>query len=300
MQLDLFNDNRPGILINMADEFIRSRNLVQAVSVYQQLLSEYPDDRSAAPLLKLVDEWRDLLSGIKEHPADQAYLPTVWLRLESLSHPALRSTAVDMLLDALGTCPNPEQIFAPPRFHLGQILMEAGRYTEAAPSFLAALSNSTLERGKFLAWRADALTLAGNDDEALKGYLAAFLEDPFSIDLQSIKNEKISDLRSSLHFEATDEIAETEEVAWLPVWGWLQGVFTLPLQRPIVFDELESQVNSKALPTARLWYELLTMAEQLRTVQRDDRRMAEARRMMKRLNEEMFDCYLQKIRGTRQ
>jgi hypothetical protein len=33
MQLNLFEDNRPGILLNIADEFILARDLVQAVSV---------------------------------------------------------------------------------------------------------------------------------------------------------------------------------------------------------------------------------------------------------------------------
>lgn len=62
MQLSLFEDNRPGILHNMAREFLLARELEQALSVYGQILSEYPGDRQAAALTPLVSEWRDLLS----------------------------------------------------------------------------------------------------------------------------------------------------------------------------------------------------------------------------------------------
>lgn len=190
MQLNLFDDNRPGILLNMADEFIRSRVLIQAVSVYEQLLIDYPDDKSVATLLKLVVEWRELLSGINISSEVLEYLHSIWLRLDSISRPALRSTVLGILIDTMRTLPNPEQIFIPPRFHLGQILMEADRYVEAAMCFLAKLSNTDCDRGRFLAWRGDALTLASNGDAALRSYLAAFLDDPFSVDMQSKKTVK--------------------------------------------------------------------------------------------------------------
>ena len=76
MQLNLFEDHRPGILLNIANEFILARDLVQAVSVYEQLLVDYPDDKCNAALLKLVSEWRDLLSGINGCSAVQTYLQT--------------------------------------------------------------------------------------------------------------------------------------------------------------------------------------------------------------------------------
>jgi tetratricopeptide (TPR) repeat protein len=302
MQLNLFEDNRPGILLNIANEFILARDLVQAVSVYEQLLVDYPDDKHNTAMLKLVSEWRDLLSGINECSAVLTYLQTIWLRLESISHPALRSTVLGTLIDAIRALQDPEQIYFPPRFHLGQILMEANRPAEAAGCFLAALSNCSLERGRFLAWRGDALTLAGNDDDALKCYLAAFLDDHLTVDMQFIKNRKISDLHSSLQFDATDEIEEIEEPAWLPVWGWLHGVFTLPLQS--VPEEIlpgaagfEDLLTKESCSVPRIWFDMLIHAERLRVMFRDDRELAAVRRLMKKANGFMFGCYLDKVRG---
>lgn len=37
MQLSLFEDNRPGILLNIANQFILARNLDQSTSVHQQI-----------------------------------------------------------------------------------------------------------------------------------------------------------------------------------------------------------------------------------------------------------------------
>ena len=239
-----------------------------------------------------------------ESSAVTAYLQAIWLRLDSISHPALRSTVLGTLIDAISALPDPEQIYVPPRFHLGQILMDADRHAEAAVCFLAALSNAGFERGRFLAWRGDALTLARNYDAALKSYLAAFLDDPFSVDMQSIKNWKITNLHTSLHFEATDEIEETEEPAWLPVWGWLHGVFTLPLQPVPEPGQLDANafgllIAKENCSVSRIWFDMLTHAERLRCVFRDDRELAAVRRLMKRTNEFMFGCYLDKFGGRR-
>jgi tetratricopeptide (TPR) repeat protein len=304
MQLNLFDDNRPGILLNLADEFIHSRNLDQAVSVYEQLMADYPDDKRSPALLKLVSEWRGLLSGINESPAVPTYLRTLWLRLDSLAHPALRSIVLATLIDTLRDLPDSERIYHPPRFHLGQILMEAGRYAEAAGAFLAALSNADIERGRFQAWRGDALTLAKNDAAALKCYLAAFLDEPFSVDMQSIRNRNITNLQTALHFEATDEIEEDQEPAWLPVWGWLNGVFPLSLQ-PVPDEiapetaEFEELLAQEYHSVPRIWFDMLTHAERLRVVRPDNRELGAVRRLMKKANGFMFDCYLEKIGGRR-
>jgi tetratricopeptide (TPR) repeat protein len=200
--------------------------------------------------------------------------------------------------------PDPEQIYIPPRFHLGQILMEAGRYAEAAESFLSALSEEYLERGKFLAWRGDALTIGGKDDAALKSYLAAFLDDPITVDMQSVKNRKITNLHTSLNVELDDEIEEEDEPAWLPVWGWLHGVFALPLQpAPEQASpgaaEIEALLAHDDCSIPRIWFNMLTHAERLRVISRDDRELSSVRRLMKKTNGFMFGWYMEKIGGRR-
>lgn len=302
MQLDLFDDNRTGILLNIANEFILSGELTQAISVYEQILEDSPDDMYVSSLLKLVTELRDLLSGINQASSVQEYLHKIWLRLEILSHPALRSTVLLTLIDAVRTLPDPELIYLPPRFHLGQILMAADQNVEAALCFGAALANGIFERGRFLAWRGDALTLVGNDDDALKSYLKAFLEDPFSVDTQSITHIIIADLLDSLHFDAIDEINEAEEPAWLPVWGWLQGVFPLP---PVpetglsTAAECENLIATESCSLPRIWFDMLVLAERVRVTSAGTQELAAVRRVMKNTNEFMFNLYLEKVGGRK-
>ena len=147
------------------------------------------------------------------------------------------------------------------------------------------------------------MTLAGND-EALNCYLAAFLEDPYSVDRQSIKNRKINDLLISLHYDAMDDIEEIEEPAWLPVWGWLQGIFPLPLQAAPDYNQpeaalFEAQLAEDCCSVPRIWFQMLTYAEKLRVMYRDDRELAAVRRLMKKTSGFMFDCYLEKVSGRR-
>lgn len=302
MQLNLFEDNRKGILLNIADEFIRARDLVQAVSVYEQLLADYPGDKHSAALLKLVSEWQDSLSVM--NLSDPENIRNMWLRFDSIVHPPLRSTVLSILIDEMFALTEKERIYIPPRFHFGHILLEAGRYAEAADCFFSALSDKNIPQGRFLAWRADALTLAKKDAEALKSYLAAFLADPLSVDLQFVKNLKITSLLTTLHFEGMDDIDEDQEPAWFPVWGWLQGVFALPLQVSpdsvlpcsTTFEVLLSEEDCSV---PRIWFDMLTHAERLRVIVRDDRELAQVRRLMKNSNGSMFACYLDKIRGCR-
>ena len=302
MQLDLFEDNRPGILLNIADEFIQARDFSQAASVYEQLLADYPGDRHSAALLKLVSEWQEALAGLNLSVPEN--MRDVWLRFESISHPVLRSTVLGILLDGTRALPNPERIYMPPRFHFGHMLVEAGHYAEAADCFHAALSGKNIPNGRFLAWRGDALTLAKKDAAALKSYLEAFLTDPLSVDLQSVKNLKISSLLTTLHFEGMDDIDEDQELAWFPVWGWLQGIFALPLQVSSETVELDARgfetlLAEENVAVPCIWFDMLTHAERLRTTVRDDRELAAVRRLMKKANASMFDCYLDKIRGSR-
>lgn len=300
MQLDLFEDNRPGILLNLADEFIRSSDLEQAVSVYEQLIEEYPGDRHSAAMLETVSTWHNTLAGL--NPSETDNFRNIWFRFDSITHPPLRSAVLTALIDQMSALPDPERIYVPPRFHFGHILMEAGRYAAAADCFNAALAHEKIPRGRFMAWRGDALTLAKKDSDAMRSYLEAFLVDPFSVDLHSVKNLNITNLLTSLHFEGLDDMDEDQEPAWLPVWGWLQGVFTLPLQvspETDKFDAIDFEVllSGEKISVPRIWFDLLTHAERLRTIVRDDRQLAAVRRLMKKANNSMFDCYLDKIRS---
>lgn len=302
MQLDLFEDNRPGILLNLADEFIRSRDLDQAVSVYEQLVEEYPGDRHSAAMLETVSQWHNSLAGLNLPETDN--FRNIWLRFDSITHPPLRSTVLTALIDQMSALPDPERIYAPPRFHFGHILMEAGRYTEAANRFYAALAHENIPRGRFMAWRGDALTLAKKDSDAMRCYLEAFLDDPLTVDTQSIKNHTIHNLHNSLHFELTDETDEEDESSWLPVWGWLQGVFMIPLQAAPGTETadakgFEALLKEDKYPLPRIWFAMLTHAERQRAITQDARELAAVRRLMKNTNSFMFDCYLDKISGRR-
>lgn len=297
MQLSLFDDNRPGLLHNFAHEFILSRNLEQALSVYDQLLTEYPDDRQAASMKTHVTEWRDLLdSDCLENPG---HLHLIWRRLATLKHPALRNLALETLIDSLRALPDGKELFIEPDFHLGRALMEAGRYAEAAECFRSALFFPALPRGRFLAWTGDALTMAGKGGDALASYLAAFLDDPRSVDLSGVRNGDIRFLHESLAFEADEAIGERDIPAWLPVWGWLQDVFALPSCGPGELEmdaaRLEAQLRECPSETGRIWFEMLILAERLRAGGNGGPALVALRRVMKRANAFLFDCYLEKI-----
>ena len=298
MQLDLFADNRANILLNIADEYLQAHNFAKALSTCGQVRDEYPDNRQASQLYAAIDTWHAQLTGIEPSTCRPAQLNELRISLGSVTHPALRVAVMEALVTLLQTLPEADHIFIPPRFHLGHLLLERGRFVEATRSFRSALLSPNLEQGRFLAWSADAMTLAGNAEDAVTLYLQAFLNDPVTVDIQCVKHPAIQKLHQHCA-ENADGIEDDGEVAWLPVWGWLQGLFSLPLQHPPSFDELEARLDAEESPVPRLWYELLTRAEYLRTAVRDDRQMAAVRRLMKRLNEEMFNCYMQKIRGTR-
>lgn len=299
MQLSLFDDNRSTVLLNIAEEFIRSRSFAQALSVYDQLLADTPGDGKVVQLREQLRNWLHLLSGIGASPCDPELLQNCWTRLDSVTLPALRSVVLGMMIEALRALPDPERIYASPRFHLGQMLMETGRFAEAADCFALALDHPGIPRGRLLAWQGDALTLAGKGDAALKCYLAAFLEDPFTVDMQAIKHRTISNLDHSLYMEVED-IEDDDGHAWLPVWGWLEGVFPLPLQSvpdPAPSAEVfASLLAAEGACLPRLWYEMLTHAERVRLIVRDDRELAAVRRLLKKTNGSLFGLYLEKIR----
>jgi tetratricopeptide (TPR) repeat protein len=298
MQLDLFEDNRANILLNIADEYLREGEFAKALSTCEQVREEYPENRQAVKLCELIQMWRSIISGLNPSSCTPQQLEETLTTLESVIHPPLRTAVMEILVEYLRTVPESDYIFLPPHFHLGHLLLRLGRFAEAATSFRSALSSPDLERGRFLAWSADAMTLGGNGEDATSMYLQAFLDDPLTVDIASVKHPAILNLYQHCCHNA-DSIEDDNIVAWLPVWGWLQGLFPLPLHHPPLFDELEVQLADKAAPTPRLWYSALTLAEYLRTIHINNVQMPAVRRLMKRLNEDMFECYMQKIRRTR-
>lgn len=299
MQLDLFEDNRPNILLNIAEEYLKGAELEKALATCQQVREEYPQNRHALELSLLIQKWVGILTGIDHALCKPEQLKDIREDLEPVSHAALKSAVLNRLVILLQTFPEPDFIYLPPRFHLGRLLMDLRRFTEAYNSFSNALNSPDAPRGRFMAWSADAMTLTGRDEDAINVYRQAFLEDPETVEITDIRHQGILKLHLHCAFQA-DGIEDDGEAPWLPVWGWMQGLFSLPLHDLPVFDELEALATSRAMPAPRLWFLLLTAAEYLRTIQRDDRQMPSVRRLMKRLNGDMFECYMQKIRGTRQ
>lgn len=295
MQLNLFEDNRANILLNIADEYLRAGEFAKALSTCEQVRDEYPENRHAAQMCGLLDAWHALVLAIEPSANLPLQLKEMLTKLESVTHPPLRNAVAEVLVEQLQALPEHDFIFLSPDFHLGHLLLRLGRFTAAATSFRTALSSPDLARGRFMAWCADAMTLAGNAEDAENVYLQAFLEDPASVDIAFTKHPKIVQLHHHC-VQNADGIDDYGAVAWLPAWGWLQGVFPLPLLHPPLLEELELRAAGGTAPIPHLWYEVLTLAEYLRTVQRNDLQIPVVRRLMKSLNEDMFECYMQKIR----
>ncbi|MGK2944740.1 MAG: tetratricopeptide repeat protein [Desulfuromonadales bacterium] len=301
MQLDLFSDNRRTIRLNDADGLLRALRLEEAIAVYDELLADAPEDAELLSLRGLVALWRKNLTLFHAAPVGSARLHHLWRELTPEMPPALATALRRLLIDELGLLPIPELIYLPPRFHIGTLLLAAGRFAEAEHWLARALDAGIGERGRFLAWRGDALTKLGDPDQAKGAYIAAFLEGPHEVDLVSLQSPLIHDLLGSLESEDQDFGAE-DLPAWLPVWGWLQGAFGLPLNEPAAgrtafVAALEAAHSSRSLPTPRLWFDDLRYAEYLRTVFRDDRELVRVRRRMRQLCGFMFERYMERMRG---
>ena len=61
----------------------------------------------------------------------------------------------------------------------------------------------------------------------------------------------------------------------------------------------EAQLAEDCCSVPRIWFQMLTYAEKLRVMYRDDRELAAVRRLMKKTSGFMFDCYLEKVSGRR-
>ena len=121
------------------------------------------------------------------------------------------------------------------------------------------------------------------------------------MEIESIESRTIRELLFSLESEYGDETGN-DTVSWLPVWGWLHGVFSLAMGE-ITRDRnyfrlfLEESERSGNIPLPRLWFEYLRYGEFLRTLNRDDRELVRIRRRMRDLSGIMFDRYMAKIKG---
>lgn len=302
MQLDLFCDNRRTIRLNDADELLRALRLEEALAVYDELLADTPQETELLALQNLVTAWQKNLALFHAASAGSERLHHLWRELTPETPPPLATSLRELLVAELSKLPSTELIYIPPRFHIGTLLLTAGRFAEAKHWFARALEAGIAERGRFHAWRGDALTRLGDPERAMSAYLAAFLEGPQEVDMEMLQSQLIRNLLFSLEWEC-DESEETDLPAWLPVWGWLQGVFALPLQGPMTdrtafVDALEAAHSSRSLPAARLWFDDLRYAEYLRTAFRDDRELVRVRRRMRQVNGFMFERYMERMRGT--
>jgi tetratricopeptide (TPR) repeat protein len=301
MQLDLFSDNRHTIRLNEAGELLRFLRLDEALAVYAELLADAPEDPELLVLQELTRSWRDRLEVFSATATGTGRLHEIWLALAPKTPAPLAVALRGILIEELLKLPSPELIFTPPRFHLGTILMSAGKLSAAERWFAKPLQNGIDQRGRFLAWRGDTLMSLGDNARAKDAYCAAFLEGPREVDLASLRSPMMHDLLFSLESEC-DEIGETDLVAWLPVWGWLQGEFGLRLNEiaevPATFRAALEEAGSTGISTLQCqWFNYLRYAEYLRTATRDDRELLRVRRRMRELSGFMFSRYMAKVRN---
>ncbi|MFO7765598.1 MAG: hypothetical protein R6V33_04135 [Pelovirga sp.] len=301
MQFDLFSDNRRTIRLNDAAELLRALRLKEALAIYAELLADAPEDTELLALRDMVTAWREKLALFDAAPDGSERLHALWRELTPHTPPALTAALSELLIEELQSLPWPELIYIPPRFHLGTLLLATGNFAEAEHWFVRALDAGIGERGRFLAWRGDALIRLGDPGQAKEAYLSAFLEGPHEVDLESLHSPLVHDLLDSLESEEHDVGAE-DLLAWLPVWGWLQGAFTLPLKewavnRAAYVEGLDAAHSSRSLPVARLWFDDLLYVEYLRTASLYDRELVRIRRRMRQSSGFMFERYMERLRS---
>lgn len=299
MQLDLFSDNHRTIRLNDAAELLRALRLEEALAVYAELLADAPADAELLTIRDLVAAWREKLALFDAAPDGSERLHDLWRELTPDTPPAFAAALNELLIDKLQSLPWPELIYIPPRFHLGTLLLASGNFAEADHWFARALSAGIGQRGRFLAWRGDALIRLGEPGQAKEAYLAAFLQGPDEVDMKSLQSPLIQDLLDTLESEEHNFGAE-DLLAWLPVWGWLRGAFTLPLKELVVdcaayVEALDAAHSSRSLPVARLWFDDLRYVEYLRTTFRDDRELVRIRRRMRQSSRFMFERYMERL-----
>lgn len=303
MQLDLFLDNRRSILLNDAGRHLRKLQLPEALALYRQLLEDESDDPELLDLERQVIFWAERLRAFHAANPGPDRIHELWTALTASVPTSLSTGLLNLMISELMALPEAERIYRPPRFHIGYLLLSLQRDAEAVHWFDRALAAGIEVPARILGWCGEALTRLGDGDQALVRYRDAFLEDPTEIDLKSLKNEQILDLLAALENEDLFP-NKAEALTWLPVWGRLQGVFSLSLNLwvsdPVsALEALESAHAKQSLAPARLWYEDLRYAEYLRTRHRNDSELIRIRRRMRSLNSFMFQSYLNILSGNR-
>lgn len=297
MQLSLFDDNKAQILLSCLDDCLQQLDLDRAVTILDQLQEECPDETSTPALRQIVSDWTALLHDPAidwQHPE---HLHRIWQQSAGIPHVLFKNTVVAYIIDCLLALPNLHGIYIPPRFHIGPLLLDMGRLQEAALHLESSLGQTTIPRGRLFVWYANALALLKRGEDSLPWYLAACLLDPINVPLDALSNRNVKDLLNSLQAEADGEIEESDEAAWLPVWGVLQGMFSLPFSSEtleVLLDgrQLAEVAGDDSLPVPRHWFYLLLQAEAERACQADT---GPCRRMMKNLNHFMLRCYLERM-----
>jgi tetratricopeptide (TPR) repeat protein len=299
MQLDLFLDNRRTILVNAANEHLRNLELEKAAALYDRTLTESPDDPAIISAKQAVEAWRLRLELFHSSSPGIDRIHTLYQNLAEPAPPLLRAGLRSFIMEQLKREGSPELIYIPPRFHLGCILLESGRSDQAETWFLLALDSGIPERGRFFAYLGDALVIQGETDAARDCYLAAFLEDPNGIDIDHLRDQDVMEMPIEIEEEG---VAGKEAVCWVPVWGWLKGIFALETSVGDGKQKLASELHTVDVSfgenyVPRHWFELLKRAEHLRTEFRDDEELIRVRRKMKGLNPLLFSRYMEKVRG---
>jgi tetratricopeptide (TPR) repeat protein len=299
MQLDLFLDNRRTILNNLADEHLRKLELEEAATLYDRILAEAADDPAIVSAKQALETWRKLLQHFYSSPPGADRIYALYRNLAEPAPAPLKAGFRSFIMEQLELEESPELIFIPPRFHLGCLLLETGRAVEAETWFSLALDSGIAEQVRFLAYLGDALNMKSETDTARDCYRDAFLEDPHGVDLDHLRDRTVREMPMEMEEEG---LSEEEALRWIPVWGWLKGIFTLgpaDMDDPrMLGDEFSRMLESQDQRTApRLWFECLRHAERLRTGIRDDGELVRMRRKMKELNPVLFGKYMEKIRG---
>jgi tetratricopeptide (TPR) repeat protein len=299
MQLDLFLDNRHTILFNIAEVHLRNLELEQAVMFCEEILTETPGDLNAATAKKAAEAWLQRLVSFDFTPPGIDRIYHLYQNLTESDPATLTHGLRAFMIECLEKAEHPELVFIPPRFHIGCLLLEIEKSVEAGKWFSRALDAAITERGRFLAFRGDAFYMAGDLESARECYLAAFQEDPQSVDLDHLRDRAVRDLLIEIEEEG---FTGDETVCWLPVWGWLKGFFGLGIIGGKQDGSHSCESSSAAeisgrMADPRLWFECLRHAERLRTEVRDDAELICVRRRMKGLNPQLFGRYMEKISG---
>jgi len=294
MQLDLFLDNERTIRINLAHDALSVLDFPKALREYGMILKKTPGDEEARREEARAGLWARRIETYRYATASPDRLHRLFSEMESELSLSLRRGLLRFFIDELRKESRPERIFHPPAFHIGDLHMALDEYAEAERWFAKALKAGIVERGRFLARRGDALFRTGDTEGARECYLAAFLEDPEGVDLESISDREVIDLIDDLEMEGHEK---EEILSALPILGWFRGLFPL-LPYGTGDDPAAALARLEEDPETapmQLWYESLRYAEYLRTRHRADREMIRVRRRMKELSPELFQAYLKKL-----